>query len=285
MSYSVYLVDNELWAIVYLKEMLAWEEHGFHLIGESTNSVKALEEILALKPDVVFTDIRMPELTGLQLMQKANEAGTASKFVILSGFAEFSYAQEAVRLGAFDYCLKPLSPDDGNEVLKKLAKVLSEEAQASLPHQPDGSAAGAEPAAAASAPEAPSDNETFNQIVAYIQDHYQEKLRLKDIAQHFFLSAGYCSVLFSRYLNMTFPEYLTDLRIKKACQLLDTTPDSTEVIAGEVGIEDYFYFNKVFKKLTGMTPRQYRRRNLALSDEKDLIHEKSIEESDQEAKK
>lgn len=278
MSYSVYLVDNELWAIVYLKEMLAWEEHGFHLIGESTNSVKALEEILALKPDVVFTDIRMPELTGLQLMQKAGEAGATCKFVILSGFAEFSYAQEAVRLGAFDYCLKPLSPEDGNEVLKKLAKVLSDEAQAShsLPAAP---VAGTAQASEASASEAPSDNETFNQIVAYIQDHYQEKLRLKDIAQHFFLSAGYCSVLFSRYLNMTFPEYLTDLRIRKACQLLDATTNSTEVIAGEVGIEDYFYFNKVFKKLTGMTPRQYRRRNFVPSEKKDLIHEESTEET------
>lgn len=281
MSYSVYLVDNELWAIVYLKEMLAWEEHGFHLIGESTNSVKALEEILALKPDVVFTDIRMPELTGLQLMQKAGEAGATCKFVILSGFAEFFYAQEAVRLGAFDYCLKPLSPEDGNEVLKKLAKVLSE--KATLHSLPASSAAAAAPASEISAPEAPSDNETFNQIVAYIQDHYQEKLRLKDIAQHFFLSAGYCSVLFSRYLNMTFPEFLTDIRIKKACQLLDATTNSTEVIAGEVGIEDYFYFNKVFKKLTGMTPRQYRRRNLTSTDGKDLNHEESTDELSEES--
>lgn len=243
MERKVFLVDNEEWALIYLKNIIPWQENGFQVIGSSTNSVQAAKDILQLRPDVVFTDIRMPELSGLELMSKLRDEGLRSEFVICSGFAEFSYAQIAIRLGAFEYCLKPISPEQGGELLARLNRHFTE----AEPETQDGS----QPRL--------SENETLNSLLIYIQEHYTEKLLLKDIAAHFYLSSGYCSALFSKHLDKTFSEYLTDLRIQKACQLLRGTALSINEVAAQIGIEDYFYFNKVFKRITGLTPSQYKK--------------------------
>lgn len=242
MQYTAFLVDNEAWALVYLERSLSWEANGFTLLGSSTNSVEALDTILRLEPDVVITDIRMPELSGLELMERAHRAGAVCEFVFLSGFPEFSYAQEAVRLGAFEYCLKPISPQQGNELLGRLRERLA-----------------ARKGPAARPPARLSGNETLDRILQYIQEHYQEKLRLKDIADRFYLSPGYCSALFSKHLGKTFPEYLTELRVRLACRLLAETHLSIHEIAAQTGIDDSFYFSKVFKRAMGVTPGRYRK--------------------------
>lgn len=233
MKYRMFLVDNELWTIVYLKKMLDWSKSNFEIAGKSANSIEAAEKILSLRPDVVFTDIRMPELLGLELMERSREMGFSGEFVILSGFAEFSYAQQVVRLGAFAYCLKPLSPEEGNDLLQRLEDRLdtARTAQASPP--------------AANSAAAANENETFARVLRYIQEHFHEKLHLKDVASHFYLSPGYCSVLFSKNINMTFPEYVTDLRIRKACTLLKTTSLSIDEIALQVGISISTRFSSV----------------------------------------
>lgn len=244
MKYTAFLVDNEAWALVYLERSLSWEENGFSLLGSSVNSVEALDTILRLKPDAVITDIRMPELSGLELMEKAHQAGLVCEFVLLSGFPEFSYAQEAVRLGAFEYCLKPISPQQGNELLGRLRERLDARKGSESPRE---------------RPARLSGNETLDRILQYIQEHYQEKLRLKGIADRFYLSPGYCSALFSKHLGRTFPEYLTELRVGLACRLLSDTHLSIHEIASQTGIDDSFYFSKVFKRAMGVTPGQYRR--------------------------
>ena len=106
-TYSVYLVDDEPWALVYLEKIVKWEEMGFRITGKFENSVEAFNRAAAEPPDVIFIDIRMPELDGLAFMHKALEAKLPCRFVVISGFAEFGYAQEAIRMGVvYDYCLK-----------------------------------------------------------------------------------------------------------------------------------------------------------------------------------
>ena len=248
MKYRVLLVDNEPWVIVYMKKTLPWEKLGYEIVGETANSLDALNMIQKLKPDVVFTDIRMPQLSGLELMQQAWERGVRCEFVIISGFAEFSDAQEAIRLGVFEYCLKPISAGQGENLLirlrERLAK-LTEKSAPSLPEEEDPSPA--------------SGGDTFRALLSYIQSHYREKIKLKDVAQQFYLHPGYCSVLFSKNLGVSFPEYLTSIRMKKACELLKNTRLSVHEIAQQVGVEDYFYFNKIFKKSFGITPGEYRK--------------------------
>jgi two-component system, response regulator YesN len=119
--YRVLLVDDETLTFIGMRKVFNWKELGFDIIAETTNPYEALDMITQQKPDVVFTDVRMPEISGLELIRRVREMGLDTEFVIVSGFAEFTYAQEALRQGAFDYCLKPIKIDRENLLLKRLA--------------------------------------------------------------------------------------------------------------------------------------------------------------------
>lgn len=243
MAYRVILVDNEPWVLTYLDRQFPWATYHFEVIARCSSSLEAYRLIKEECPDVVITDIRMPELSGLQLMEKIRSLGLEALFVIVSGFADFSYAQQALRLGAFDYCLKPIDPETADGLLKRLYDALGPEEEPS--------------------PQCPvSGNASMQAILQYIQNHYCEKLRLKDLAAKFYLNPGYCSTLFVKTTGRTFPEYLTALRVEKACSLLKKSSLSISEIASAVGIDDYFYFGKVFKKATGISPGEYRKREL-----------------------
>ena len=122
--FSAILVDDEYWALRGIHEAFPWEKAGFRVAAQTTKSTEALELILREEPDVVFTDIRMPKISGIELMEKVREAGLNTEFVIISGFADFTYAQQAIRQGAFDYCLKPLDLESSAELLNRLTKHL-----------------------------------------------------------------------------------------------------------------------------------------------------------------
>lgn len=117
--YRVLIVDDEPWALVVIRKAFNWEENGFEIIGETTSSKKAIDIISSEHPDVVFTDIRMPNFDGIELIKIIRQKKIDTEFIIISGFAEFSYAQEAIHNGALDYCLKPMDPSKTDELLKK----------------------------------------------------------------------------------------------------------------------------------------------------------------------
>ncbi len=118
--YSVLLVDDEYWSLDGLRMLFDWDSMGFYVIDQVTDASEAFDIICSKNPDVVFTDIRMPEITGIELLNMSRQAGMSSEFVIMSGFAEFEYAQEALRFGAFDYHLKPIDPEISMPLLQKL---------------------------------------------------------------------------------------------------------------------------------------------------------------------
>jgi two-component system response regulator YesN len=88
--YKVLLVDDEPWVIESIKGKVDWEQHGFVVAGQALNGFEALERIAEAEPDVVFTDIRMPGISGLELIQKAKERKRNIHFIIISGYAEFA---------------------------------------------------------------------------------------------------------------------------------------------------------------------------------------------------
>lgn len=105
---SVYIADDEVWITIGLKKLIQKSGLPFEVIGEAHNGVTTLEDIKTLKPDVLFTDIRMPGLSGLEVMSYISEHQFATKVVLISGYAEFEYARQAMLCGAFDYLLKLL---------------------------------------------------------------------------------------------------------------------------------------------------------------------------------
>lgn len=118
--YRIYLADDETWVVIGLKKQIEKSGLPFQVIGEANNGVAAMEEILEKKPDVLISDIRMPGLNGLQLLEKLREKGLDVKVIFISGYAEFEYAQSAIRMGTFDYLLKPVEQEKLDQVLERL---------------------------------------------------------------------------------------------------------------------------------------------------------------------
>lgn len=122
--YRVVVVDDEIWSVIGLKKILQEDSQRFQLVYETTDSLDALEQICLLRPDVVFTDVRMPEMSGIDLMREVKRRGIKTEFVVVSGFAEFTYVQQALQEGAVDYQLKPIERSTAKQTLDKLYERL-----------------------------------------------------------------------------------------------------------------------------------------------------------------
>ncbi|MDF2842776.1 MAG: two component AraC family transcriptional regulator [Herbinix sp.] len=124
--YRVMLVDDEPWTLKGIQETFRWDNYGLMVVGAYESATLALQEILEKKPDVVFTDIRMPILNGMELLNEIRKHELDTEVIIISGFGQFDYAQEAIRQGAFDYVLKPVDEDETDSLLERLKKKLDQ---------------------------------------------------------------------------------------------------------------------------------------------------------------
>lgn len=236
--YKVVLVDDEAWTLKRLNIIFPWSEYGFEVIDTFNDARLALDMIVTQKPDLVLTDVRMPEYSGLDLVRIARENNCKTKFVMVSGHAEFQYAQEAIRYGVTDYLLKPVSRETADKTLARIKKDLDELRGANS--------------------ESVFDNAAFNEMIHYINEHYQEKLQLGELSKRFNLNRTYCSELFKKNVGISFVEYVTKLRMKAAAAMI-AKGISVQEIAQKMDY-DYAHFNKVFKKYYNLTPRQYKQK-------------------------
>lgn len=125
--YSVLIVDDERIVRLALNSIIDWKAHGFQVCASVSNAQTALDEIERLRPHLVITDIVMPDMDGLALIEKARKAGYTGEFVMLTNHQDFSYAVKALKLGAFDYILKTdLSPDAFSAVLDRVCLRLKQ---------------------------------------------------------------------------------------------------------------------------------------------------------------
>lgn len=122
--YRVFLADDEMWILFGLKKLIEKSGLPFQVIGEATNGVTTLEELEIKKPDVLFSDIRMPGLDGLALLEKMQEKDLKTEVVFVSGYAEFEYARRALQMDAFDYLLKPVEQEALDDILRRLMEKL-----------------------------------------------------------------------------------------------------------------------------------------------------------------
>lgn len=118
------IVDDEVWVCKLICNIVNWEEFGYTIVKQAYNGQEALDTICELKPDLVFTDIRMPGLDGLELIQKIKVLGLDTKFVIISGYSDFGYAKSAIDSGVLGYLLKPVEPEDLSKLLEKLKTTM-----------------------------------------------------------------------------------------------------------------------------------------------------------------
>ncbi|CAI6086976.1 response regulator [Cohnella sp. JJ-181] len=125
--YRLLIVDDEPAIREGLKTLIDWRKQGFELCGEAANGRQGAEMCLALRPDAVLADIRMPGRSGLDMLADAREAGLTCRFVLLTGYSDFQYAQQAIEQGVSAYLLKPIDPEELAERMGKLRAELDKE--------------------------------------------------------------------------------------------------------------------------------------------------------------
>lgn len=252
--YKVVIIDDEPWTIIDIEQTLPLDELGFSISGSFRDPLTAITSIIREKPDLIITDIRMPEMSGLELMQKLRDQKLSTEIVIISGYGQFEYAQKAIQLGASGYLLKPLNPKEAYDTLKTVKDRLDKKSKGvNSKIKPE------KEKCENNLEESVSNTDSFEQLINYIDTHFSEKLTLQQLAGMFFINPNYCCMLFNKYKNMTFSQYLTRIRVNEAAKLLKDTTLPLEKVSAMVGFPDYFYFSKVFKKYNNLSPKDYRK--------------------------
>lgn len=122
--FTAILVDDEIWALRGLKGIADWESLGYEIIGTYTDSVEAFEHVSSEKPDVLFTDIRMPDIDGMSLIEKVKEVSPETSYVIVSAYRDFEIAKKALKNDVSDYLIKPLDKEEVKNTLSILYENL-----------------------------------------------------------------------------------------------------------------------------------------------------------------
>ena len=244
---KVLLVDDEIMIREGFKQLFDWEAHDCQVVGEAADGMEALGKIDALKPDIVIMDINIPIMNGLKVIQLSRVKHPGIAFVIVSGYDDFSYCQQALRLQITDYILKPVNYEEFGSCIDTLKISLFERRVLETPE-----------------PEA-QEERTITSLTRFLQEHMGEDVSLSVLAEEFHLSAQYISQLFKNEIGVNFLAYFTNIRMERAKKLLLSSSASIGEIAEQLGFGDYRVFTKVFKKAEGVTPSQYRRDFLEVS--------------------
>ena len=241
----VLLVDDEIMIRQGFKQLFDWEGHDCQVVGEAADGMEALTQIDALRPDIVIMDINIPIMNGLKVIQCTRLKYPQIAFVIVSGYDDFAYCREALRLKITDYILQPVNYEEFGTCIDNLKIALFQRE---------------------SAREEPQEEERpILAITRYLQEHLSEDVSLSVLAEEFHLSAQYISQLFKNEIGVNFLAYFTNIRMERAKKLLLSSSASIGEISEQLGFGDYRVFTKVFKKAEGVTPSQYRRDFLEVS--------------------
>lgn len=359
--YRVLLADDEAMPLLATERSLPWQAYGLQVTARTQDPVVAQKMLAQQRFDSAFLDIRMPGLSGLDIIRESVQNGSHTKFVLVTGYSEFEYAREAIGYGVVDFCLKPIEMTGAPKLLERLCREISavrEQTDAPLFEQlkqtadptalcrwlgldvdapfwqagiiyghkqqllqplfseqeitlfPEknialklyASARQSAPACtaqnlsgawcefsslsmlsfallslqSAASPGLPlervhtgqgaSGQNQFPELLQYIQNNICEPMNLGDIAQRFSFNYTYCSELFKKNLGVSFVQYLTQLRLNSACQLLTQTDLPAAEIAQRCGFGDVRVFFSAFKKRFGSTPAQFRAQETGVSE-------------------
>ena len=116
---SVLIADDEITVLQGLKQLYAWEENGFQIVGEAMDGISALNQALEKNPEIVLMDINMPLMSGLDVVARINEALPETIVLMISGYNDAFYMRQAIRCRVFDYIIKPICFDDLSEALAR----------------------------------------------------------------------------------------------------------------------------------------------------------------------
>lgn len=257
------IADDEKLEREALAEMVQRRFEREVVLEVAENGRKAADTAVLWGADLILMDIEMPGMSGLDAARAVLAQRPSCRVIFVTAYSLFQYAHEAVHLGACDYLLKPVDPDELEASVRRAMRQIEterklEELAAAQP-QPEQTETEEE---AEDAPEEGENSQTalvMAHVRRYLEDNYMFDLSLDSVGEILHISPAYLSAQFKKYQKMNFLDCLTELRINAAKELLADPFRSSAEVASMVGYEDASYFARAFKKRTGMTPTQYRR--------------------------
>ena len=236
------------------------------------NGRKAADTAILWGADLILMDIEMPGMNGLDAARAVLAQRPSCRVIFVTAYSLFQYAHEAVHLGACDYLLKPVDPDELEASIRRAIRQVEAErrleALAPVQQEPEPELSAPE---AEEAPHAESENSQTALVMAhvrrYLEDNYMFDISLDSVGEILHISPAYLSAQFKKYQKMNFLDCLTELRINAAKELLADPFRSSAEVASMVGYEDASYFARAFKKRTGVTPTQYRKQAVKAAKE------------------
>lgn len=249
-KYNVLMTDDEELALLGLEQGVNWESLDIDKIYKCHSKDTAIRMLKMFPIDIIITDIEMPNGNGIELIRWVHENKPEIRSIFYTGHAEFSYAQDALRLGVEDYLLKPIPYDELETILSKIEKkiLLQEKTVDFTELAEDCSEEGTE--------------KVVDQVKKLIAENLSVgNLQRDELAAMVHVSPGYLSRIFKKETGFALSDYIAKKRLSVSKQLLTKTSLSITDIATRVGFSYSSYFTKTFKEQFGMTPQEYRQQN------------------------
>ncbi|WP_054636585.1 response regulator [Thalassobacillus sp. C254] len=242
---NLLIVDDETLEREVLRDIVKKSNLNIGICLEAANGLTALEITKKNKIDLILMDIKMPILDGLSAAKMVKQIDPNIKIIFLTAYNEFDFALQTIKIGAEDFLLKPVRP---KEVVESLQKVVTSAGNNGLLEEQRSS--------------------VIEKINSYIKSNIDEKLTLEQLARVVHLHPQYISRLFKQEMGMTFTDFITKKRIEKSKELLVKSKKNITEISELCGFSDPNYFSRVFRKMEGEPPMQYRKNETLLRKEK-----------------
>lgn len=260
--YKVAIIDDEPLIVEGLSKTMMWEKWNCQVAGYAYDGREGMELIRRERPDIIITDINMPEMDGLMMIAGLKSEFPGMQLIILTGYREFEYARRAIELGVSRFLLKPSKMNELEEAIEAVTGRLDQMgiSMAEQPENDEQSSNGSEEGTEGTGE--PENNEANSFIVKnaleYIRENSQEKLHLVDVADQVYVSQWHLSKLLNKHTGKTFSDILNGARMEKSKELLKDPSLRICDVAEMVGFQDLAHFSRVFKKMEGMSANEYR---------------------------
>lgn len=252
--YRVAIMEDEDIIRKGLAYSVPWLELGCTVVAEARNGIEGIAAIREYHPDIILADINMPVMDGLEMIKETYREYEYAA-IILSGYSTFEYAQRAIRYGVLDYLLKPLDIRELKDVVIKAQKEIG--IRRMYLEQRKSQDEWRQISLLSDAPSGAVEETVVKEMLGYIEKNYMEKILTRDVALQLNYSETYLNKKFKEVMGTTFIEYLNRYRIQRALEMIRDGGIKIQDISWKCGVGEYKYFNIVFKKYIGCTPKEY----------------------------